>query len=73
MGDRKKLNSAYAVGSVNLASVVGMLSVSWTVFLLVLVLLLALGLYEGDIRFRGRKSDRLPFTNLFSLLRKERS
>ena len=50
MSARKKLNSAYVAGSLVLAGAVGLMTQSWTVFLVLLILLLIANLYEGNIR-----------------------
>jgi hypothetical protein len=55
MGARQKLNSAYALGSLVLAIVVGVAFQSFEVFILALVVLVACNLYLGEIRPNGRR------------------
>lgn len=50
MSARKKLNSAYIGGSVVLSGAIGLMAQSWLVFCILLILLLAVHLYEGNIR-----------------------
>ena len=50
MSARKKLNSAYIGGSLVLSGAIGLLAQSWLAFLVLLALLLAAHLYEGNIR-----------------------
>ena len=54
MSARTQLNAVYALGSLILAVIVGLLSQSLTVFLLVLVALLTISLTNGTIRPSGR-------------------
>ena len=51
MSARRKLNQAYFTGSLCLA---GLLTESWLIFLLALLLLLAGNLYARDIRTKRR-------------------
>jgi hypothetical protein len=55
MGARKKLNSAYTLGSLILAIVVGVAFQSFTVFILALFVLIGCNLYLGEIRPKGRR------------------
>jgi hypothetical protein len=50
MSARKKLNSSYVGGSLVLSGAIGLMTQSWAVFLVLLILLLAIHLYEGNIR-----------------------
>ncbi len=50
MSARRKLNQAFFTGSLLLAALVGLVTRSWWVFVLVLMVLLAGNLYSGDIR-----------------------
>ena len=50
MSARKKLNSSYIGGSLVLSGAIGLMTQSWAIFLVLLVLLLAIHLYEGNIR-----------------------
>ena len=54
---RRKLNSAYILGSLVIGSVVGLLTRSPTLFALTAGSLIAVSINSGDIRFskRGRK------------------
>lgn len=54
MGARQKLNQAYFNGAIIVALVFGLVSQSWTVFLLTLVISAAMSLYAGEIRPRRR-------------------
>ena len=56
MSARHKLNTAYFQGAAVIAGVVGLGTASWKIFFLALAVLVAGGLYGGDIRPRsGRK------------------
>jgi hypothetical protein len=55
MGARHKLNSAYFMGSILLAGVMGGLTQSWAVFFVALVVLVACNLAAGEIRPNRRK------------------
>jgi hypothetical protein len=50
MGAREKLNAAYLIGSLFLATVVGVLAQSWPVFFVTSIILLGLNLYLHEIR-----------------------
>jgi len=50
MSARKKLNSAYVGGSIILSGAIGLMAESWLAFLVLLTHLLAVHLYEGNIR-----------------------
>ncbi len=50
MGARKKLNSVAVTGCLALAAILGCLSNSWIVFIIVAMILLGMSLYQGDIR-----------------------
>jgi hypothetical protein len=50
MGARQKLNSGYFLGSGLLAGIAGWLTGSWIVLLVALAILVAINLYNGDIR-----------------------
>lgn len=52
MGARQKLNRAFINGSLLIAGVIGVIAQSWTVFLIVLGLSVALGVMAGDIRWK---------------------
>ncbi|CAN5849604.1 hypothetical protein BH23PLA1_BH23PLA1_26170 [soil metagenome] len=58
MGARSKLNVAYAQGCLILAAVVGILAESWTVFAVVLAVLVVGCVLAGEIRPRRRRSGR---------------
>ena len=56
MGARTKLNEVNVLGSLAVAGAVGILTGSWTVFLVTGALLVAAGVYSGDIRpSKGRR------------------
>ena len=50
MNARSKLNHAFLNGSVLIAAAIGMLVGSWSVFIVVLVILLAGNVLRGEIR-----------------------
>ncbi len=50
MGARQKLNDAYIVGSIFVATAVGYLFGSWIVFFVVAIALILLSLLGGNIR-----------------------
>ena len=50
MGARKKLNEFNVLSSLGAAGVLGILTGSWTVFLITGAILIAAGVYNGDIR-----------------------
>ena len=50
MNARSKLNLAFLYGSFVIAAVIGLLTGSWTVFILVLAILLAGNFLHGEIR-----------------------
>ena len=50
MNARRKLNVAYFTGTVLVAAAAGIVCQSWLVFVVILVSLVLLGLYLGDIR-----------------------
>ncbi len=50
MRAREKLNGAYATGCLLVASLFGLATESWTVFVIALVMLLGLSVNNGDIR-----------------------
>lgn len=52
MGARQKLNQIHLVGSAVVAAILGWLTGSWMVFFIVLVILLVLCCFTGDIRPR---------------------
>lgn len=54
MGARQKLNQSHVNGSLLLAVVAGWLTDSWVVFIVTLVILIGLNLYQGEIRPRRR-------------------
>ena len=54
MTARRKLNAAYAAGSLILATLIGGAAQSGTVFVVALVALLSLDLVAGNIRPKGR-------------------
>ena len=60
MGARQKLNAAHFNGSLLVATAVGLIGQSWTLFGLTLVALIALGCHSGAIRHRpaGRHAGR---------------
>lgn len=55
MGARQKLNQASINGSFLIAGVLGVLYGSWTLFVVVFVLLVATGVMGGDIRPTPRR------------------
>jgi hypothetical protein len=50
MGARDKLNTAYALGSLLTAALVGWAIGSWFAFFITAALLLSVNVYNGDIR-----------------------
>ena len=50
MGAREKLNSAYTMGSLIVAGLLGWATGSWIIFIIAAAVLLGLGLNSGDIR-----------------------
>jgi hypothetical protein len=56
VGARQKLNSAAIMGSLIVSSILGCVTDSWLVFIVVALILLGLSCYQGDIR-RGRRGD----------------
>jgi hypothetical protein len=50
MGAKQKLNASYFNGAVVMAALMGWLTGSWFVFVLVLIVLLASAIGSGDIR-----------------------
>ena len=50
MSARKKLNTAYVAGSLVMSGAFGMMAESWLVFGILLIILLAFHVYEGNIR-----------------------
>lgn len=56
VGVRKKLNSAAILGSLILASAIGLFTGSWLVFIIAALILLGLSCYSGDIR-GGKRGD----------------
>jgi hypothetical protein len=50
LGAKDKLNSAYFEAAVLTATLAGLVTASWTVFFIALVLLVGLALTSGDIR-----------------------
>lgn len=50
MTAKHKLNSAYIQGTLVIAAMVGILTESWLVFLLVAVVLISAGMHDGSIR-----------------------
>lgn len=50
MGAKKKLNSANVVGALMVSALIGMLFGSWAIFAITSGVLVASGLYNGDIR-----------------------
>ena len=57
MSARHKLNTAYFQGAIVIAGVVGLATASWKIFFLALAVLMAGGLYGGDIRPRSGRRD----------------
>jgi hypothetical protein len=55
MGARQKLNAGYALGSLILATVLGVVFQSFTVFILALVVFVGCNLYLGEIRPNSRR------------------
>jgi len=60
MNARQKLNGAYVNGSMLMASVAGLLSGSWVIFLVALAALLAGNVCIGAIRPRRQKHRHRP-------------
>ena len=56
MNARTKLNGSYVNGALIFAAIVGYLTGSWLVFLVVLILETAVALHSGDIRPSGNQS-----------------
>lgn len=54
MSARHKLNVAFLNGALLVAGVLGLGSQSWAVFLIALALLIASGVYMGEIRPKAR-------------------
>jgi hypothetical protein len=50
LGAKDKLNSAYFEAAVLMATLAGLVTASWSVFFIALVLLVGLALASGDIR-----------------------
>lgn len=50
MGARNKLNQAYATGSLIFGTVAGVVTQSWTIFMVVSAVGLAMNFFGGDIR-----------------------
>ena len=55
MGARNKLNQAYANGSLIFGAIAGVLTHSWTIFLVVSALGLAMNLMGGEIRPQNKR------------------
>jgi len=55
MGARQKLNAAYVQGGLIVAAIIGALARSWIVFAAASVVLIGLGLHDGEIRPRSRR------------------
>ena len=55
MGARKKLNSAYFLGSLLMAGLAGLLTESWVVLMIGLAVLVGLNVNNGDIRLDKRR------------------
>jgi hypothetical protein len=55
MGARKKLNSAYFLGSLLVAGLAGLLTGSWLVLLVGLAVLVGINVNNGDIRLDKRR------------------
>ena len=56
MGARHKLNAAHVNGSLFIAAIAGLMTESWLVFAMVLVVLVVIAFYDGGIRASGRHS-----------------
>ena len=54
MGARTRLNASYINGATIVSGVVAAVFGSWSLFCLLVVVLLATSIYTGDIRLRGR-------------------
>ncbi len=50
MGAKQKLNSASALGALLIAAIIGGLTGSWTVFVIVAIVLIATAIHSGEIR-----------------------
>jgi hypothetical protein len=55
MGARRELNRIHITGSVGIAALMGLVTGSWIAFVLMLIFLIALSVYTGDIRPKGRR------------------
>jgi hypothetical protein len=55
MNARNKLNTAYFLGSLMLASVVGWLTGSWLIMLIGLAVLVGVNIHNGEIRGSKRR------------------
>jgi hypothetical protein len=53
MGARQKLNTAYGLGSLFVASLVGLVTQSWVVFVIALLVAIGCNFYLGEIRPKG--------------------
>jgi hypothetical protein len=53
-GTRERLNAGFIQGSVLLATLIGLLFGSWTVFFITLVVALGCNVYAREIRFGGK-------------------
>jgi hypothetical protein len=53
MGAREKLNTAYFLGSLFIATFFGLVTQSWAVFVIALMVALASNLFSGEIRPQG--------------------
>ena len=54
MGARTRLNASYINGATIVSGVLAAVFGSWSLFCLLVVVLLATSIYTGDIRLRGR-------------------
>ena len=54
MGARQKLNEAYVNGALIIAGIAGLVTESWTVFIIAAAVLIGASTYSGGIRTKSR-------------------
>ena len=55
MGARQKLNDAHVIGAIIVAGVLGLMTCSWTVFIIASAVLIGAAILGGDIRLHKRR------------------
>ena len=58
MGARQKLNNAHVIGALIVAGFLGLMTGSWTVFIIAGAVLIGVATYSGEIRSRSYRSSR---------------